>query len=123
MPLGQVIKSATFAAKLLGYGPVRGLKPDAAPVHVRLNAVAPKLLAEARERMQELARIRDDEEESAPAPSTPQSEKPVKEIATRSSLHRLTVAASAQKNQGIAMLCPNQGRYALDSQSCCHFWQ
>ena len=77
MPLGQLIKSTSFAAKLLGYGPGKGLGPGAAPVQVQINAVGPEVLAEAREKMRQLDKARDAEEKSVPA-AAPEWENPVK---------------------------------------------
>ena len=78
MPLGQVIKSAAFATKLLGYGNRQGPPPGAAPVHVQFNAVDPAVLAAARERIRQLDRLPELEEAPTATPVAVREENPVK---------------------------------------------
>ena len=68
MPLGEVRDTAAMALKALGFGAGKAPPPGASTVNVQVNVVDRELLERAREKMRQLSRARDEDEEPAPVP-------------------------------------------------------
>ena len=68
MPLGEVRNTAAMALKALGFGAGKAPPPGASTVNVQVNVVDREMLEKAREKMRQLSRARDEDEELAPVP-------------------------------------------------------